>query len=37
MKVRIQVILEDDDGHVLDSHDVFSFERTHFGGRAAFM
>ena len=25
MKVRIQVILEDDEGHVLDTHDVFSF------------
>ena len=30
MKVRIQVVLEDDDGHILDSHDVFSFQRTHF-------
>jgi hypothetical protein len=30
MKVRIQVILEDDDGHVLDSHDVFSFQCKHF-------
>lgn len=30
MKVRIQVILEDDDGHILDSHDVFSFQRRHF-------
>ncbi len=27
MKVRIQVILEDDNGRVLDSHDVFSFQR----------
>ena len=30
MKVRIQVIIEDDDGHVLDIHDVFSFQRKHF-------
>src|SRR5262249_49179674 len=30
MKVRIQVIIEDDDGQVLDSHDVFSFQRKHF-------
>ena len=29
MKGRIQVILEDDDGHVLDTHDVFSFQRKH--------
>jgi len=29
MKVRIQVIIEDDGGHVLDSHDVFSFQRKH--------
>jgi hypothetical protein len=30
MKVRIQVIIEDDDGQVLDIHDVFSFQRKHF-------
>jgi hypothetical protein len=30
MKVRIQVIIEDDDGQVLDIHDVFSFHRNHF-------
>jgi hypothetical protein len=29
MKVRIQVIVEDDEGQVLDSHDVFSFQRKH--------
>src|SRR5262249_32770787 len=29
MKVRIQVIIEDDDGQVLDTHDVFSFQRKH--------
>jgi len=29
MKVRIQVIIEDDDGQVLDIHDVFSFQRKH--------
>ena len=29
MKVRIQVIIEDDDGQVLDTHDVFSFQRQH--------
>jgi len=30
MKGRSQVIMEDDDGHVLDTHDVFSFQRKHF-------
>jgi hypothetical protein len=30
MKGRIQVIIEDDDGQVLDTHDVFSFQRKHF-------
>jgi len=29
MKVRIRVIIEDDDGQVLDMHDVFSFQRKH--------
>ena len=29
MRVRIQVVIEDDDD-VLDSHDVFSFQRKHF-------
>ena len=29
MKVGIQVVIEDDDGHVLDIHDVFSFQRKH--------
>jgi hypothetical protein len=29
MKVRIQVIIEDDDGQVLDVQDVFSFQRKH--------
>ena len=29
MKVRILVIIEDDDGQVLDMHDVFSFQRKH--------
>jgi hypothetical protein len=29
MRVRIQVVIEDDDGHVLDTHDVFSFQRQH--------
>src|SRR5262245_32266105 len=30
MKVRIQVVIEEDDGQVLDIHDDFSFERKHF-------
>jgi hypothetical protein len=30
MKVRIQVIIEDDNGQVLDVQDVFSFQRKHF-------